>query len=219
MQPVTNLSNQRSYPQAPWLLKGYAVQTLHLVNIDQVRRLIPPELEIISIWPGKTLGNIYLSNYGSGSVIEYSELIVIPAFVSYQGKFGAWISHIYVDNIDSMAGGQEIWGLPKQLAEFTWEPGKSVTVCQQNQKLCSLKFNQQTLAWRQQLNVSTFSAMSDDLLVFTSKLNSLFGFIGSELEVPTESSFAGIGLGKPFLTNRFEQMSLQVDGPKAVGRV
>ncbi len=37
------------YPQPPWTLKGYAIQTLHLVNIDQVRPLIPLELEIFSV--------------------------------------------------------------------------------------------------------------------------------------------------------------------------
>jgi hypothetical protein len=57
------------YPQTPWRLKGYAIQTLHLVNVDRVRPLIPSELEIISVWPGKTFGSVYLSNYGSGSVL------------------------------------------------------------------------------------------------------------------------------------------------------
>ncbi|MEM5838755.1 acetoacetate decarboxylase family protein, partial [Pediococcus acidilactici] len=127
---------------------------MQLIDIDRVRPLIPSELEIISVWPGKTLGGIYLSYYGSGSVLEYSELIVIAAFVGYKGKFGGWVSHIYVDNPDSVAGGREVWGLPKELAEFTWEGGVSaaqpealaprkearVTVSQGNRLLCSLNY-------------------------------------------------------------------------------
>ncbi|OYD95413.1 acetoacetate decarboxylase [Nostoc sp. 'Peltigera membranacea cyanobiont' 210A] len=208
-----------SYPQAPWILQGYAIQTLHLVNVDQVRRLIPLELEIISVWPGKTLGSVYLSNYGSGSVLEYSELIVVPALVNYQSKIGAWISHIYVDNADSVAGGREIWGLPKELAKFTWEQGKYVTVHQENRKLCSLNYNQQSFAWRQWLSASSFSVKGADLLMFPAEVESVLGLIGSKLEIPAESPFSGIGLGQPWLTVRYEQMSLRVDGPKVVGQM
>ncbi|MBG1241082.1 acetoacetate decarboxylase family protein [Nostoc sp. NZL] len=204
------------YPQAPWTLQGYAIQTLHLVNIDRVRPLIPLELEIISVWPGKTIGSVYLSNYGSGSVLEYSELIVAPALVNYQRKIGGWVSHIYVDNTDSVAGGREIWGLPKELAEFTWEQGNHVTVHQENRKLCSLKYNRQSLAWRQGLSASGFSAKGADLLIFPAEFESLLGLIGSKLEIPSESPFSGIGLGQPWLTVRCEQMSLRVDAPKVV---
>jgi len=39
---------------------------------------VPSELEIISVWPGKTLGGfISLSHYGSGFSAEYSELIEV----------------------------------------------------------------------------------------------------------------------------------------------
>ncbi|WP_375510217.1 acetoacetate decarboxylase family protein [uncultured Nostoc sp.] len=207
------------YPQAPWTLQGYSIQTLHLVNIDRVRPLIPLELEIISVWPGKTLASVYLSHYGSGSVLEYSELIVVPAVVNFQRKIGGWVSHIYVDNADSVAGGREIWGLPKELAEFTWEQGKHVTVHQGNQKLCSLNYNQQSLAWRQWLSVSCFSAKGADLLIFPAEFESVLGLISSKLEIPAESPFSGIGLGQPWLTVRCEQMNLRVDAPKAVDQM
>ncbi|MBD2386559.1 acetoacetate decarboxylase family protein [Cylindrospermum sp. FACHB-282] len=205
------------YPSAPWTLRGYAIQTLHLVNIDKVRPLIPAELEIISVWPGKTLGSVYVSNYGSGSVLEYSELIIAPAMVGYGGKIGGWISHIYVDHADSLAGGQEIWGLPKELAEFTWEKGEDVTVRQGNRKLCSLNYQGQKLAWRQRLSISGFSAMGTDLLIYGAEFESLLGLIGSQLEVPPESPFSGVGLNQPFLTLRSDQLSLRVDAPQVLG--
>ncbi|MDZ8224944.1 acetoacetate decarboxylase family protein [Nostoc sp. ChiVER01] len=207
------------YPQAPWTLQGYAIQTLHLVNVDQVRPLIPSELKIISVWPGKTLASVYLSHYGSGSVLEYSELIIAPAVVNYQSKIGGWVSHIYVDNADSVAGGREIWGLPKELAEFSWKQGKHVTVHQENRKLCSLNYNQQSLAWRQWLSASAFGAKGADLLIFSAEVESVLGLISSKLEISAESPFSGIGLGQPWLTVRYEQMSLQVDAPKVVGQM
>jgi hypothetical protein len=207
-----------AYPQAPWTLQGYALQTLQLLDIDRVRPLIPSELEIIPVWPGKTLGGLYLSYYGSGSVLEYSELIVIVALAGYRGRLGGWVSHIYVDNPDSVAGGREIWGLPKELAEFKWEKGDRVTVRQGNRLLCSLNYNRQGFGWRQWLGASSFSTLSSDLLLFPSELESRLGLVSSKLEVPAESPFSGIGLGQPWLTVHCDQMRLQVSAPEVVGQ-
>ncbi|MBD2497759.1 acetoacetate decarboxylase family protein [Nostoc sp. FACHB-280] len=207
-----------SYPATPWILLGKAIASLHLVNINQVRSLIPAEFQIFSVWPGKTLGCVYLSDYREGSVLEYSELIVAPAIVSYQNQIGAWISHIYVDNADSVAGGREIWGLPKELAEFTWENDKRVTVRQGDRNLCTLNYTQQSLAWRQRLTGSSFSVQGVELLRFSAECEALLGLVSSQLEVPGESPFAGISLGQPFLTARAEQMKLKVAHPEVVGQ-
>ncbi|MBE9008086.1 acetoacetate decarboxylase family protein [Fortiea sp. LEGE XX443] len=207
-----------SYPATPWTLRGKAIASLHLVNINQIRSLIPLEFQIFSVWPGKTIGGVYLSYYGQGSVLEYSELIVAPAMVSYQNKIGAWVSHIYVDNTDSMAGGREIWGLPKELADFTWEQDKLITVRQGDRKLCTLNYSQQNLAWRQRFTGSTFSVRGVELLKFSAECEALLGLISSQLEVPGDSPFSDIGLGQPFLSARAEQMKLKVAHPKVVGQ-
>lgn len=206
-----------AYPQTPWTLHGYAFQTLQLIDIDRVRPLIPPELKIVSIWPGKTLGGVYLSRYESGSVLEYSELLVIAAFLSYEGKFGGWVSHIYVDNSDSVAGGREIWGLPKELAEFIWEENR-VTVRQGSRLLCTLNYSRQSFGWQQRLGASSFSAMDSNLLLFPAELDSRLGLVSSKLEVTAESPFAGLNLGQPWLTVHSDQMRLVVGGPKVVGQ-
>lgn len=205
------------YPQAPWTFKGYALQTLHPLDIDRVRPLIPSELEIISVWPGKILGGVYLSYYGSGSVLEYSELIIIAAIAGYQGKFGGWITHIYVDNPDSVAGGREIWGLPKELAEFTWESDR-VSVRQGDQLLCSLNYGQQGFGWRQWLGASGFSSKDSDLLIFPAELDSRLSLVSSKLEIPAESPFANVALGQPWLTVRCDEMRLKVGAPEVVGQ-
>ncbi|MBW4637437.1 MAG: acetoacetate decarboxylase family protein [Gloeocapsa sp. UFS-A4-WI-NPMV-4B04] len=206
------------YPQAPWTLQGYAIQTLQPLDIDLVRPSIPSELEIISVWPGKTLGGVYLSHYGLGSVLEYSELIVIAACVTHKGKFGGWISHIYVDNPDSVAGGREIWGLPKELAEFSWNNGSRVTVRQGNKLLCSLNYNQQNFGWRQWLGASGFSTLGSDLLIFPAQLDADLSLISSKLEVPADSPFASLAIGQPWLTVRADQMILEVAAPEVVAQ-
>ena len=208
------------YPQPPWTLQGYALQTLQPLDIQRVRPLVPPELEIVSVWPGKTLGGVYLSCYASGSVLEYSELIVIAAIAGYQGKFGGWVSHIYVDNPDSVAGGREIWGLPKELAEFTWEKGNRdrVTVRQGNRLLCSFSYAQQGLGWRQWLGASSFSMLGSNLLSYPAKLDAHLSLVSSNLEVPAESPFASLALGQPWLTVRSDAMHLKVGAPEVVGQ-
>ena len=206
------------YPQSPWTLKGYAFQTLHLLDIDRVRPLIPPELNIISVFPGKTLGGVYLSYYGQGSVLEYSELIVIAAFLNYKGNFGGWVSHIYVDNSDSVAGGREIWGLPKEMAEFTWEHDNRVTVRQGNRTLCSLGYNRQGFGLKQRLGASSFSTLGFNLLLFPAEVESRFGLVGSKLEIPLESPFASLNIGQPWLTVHADSLNLKVGAPEVVGQ-
>ena len=65
-----------------------------------------------------------LASFGPGSVLEDDELIVAAALTQHAGRSGFRISHIYVDDADSVDGGREIWGLPKDLAQFTWERGE-----------------------------------------------------------------------------------------------
>jgi acetoacetate decarboxylase len=214
------------YPPAPWNLQGYAIATLQFVDVARVRPLVPSELEIVSLLPGKTLGGIYISSYGLGSVMEYNELIVVSAIVNYAGKWGAWISHIYVDNPHSVAGGREIWGLPKELAQFSWEGSDSViaeplgyrvTVSQGNRQLCSLGYSQQSLTLQISLNGSFFSAKSNNLLWFKGEFQSLIGLIKGELEVTVESPFASLNLGQPLLTVACEDMRLIANSPQIVG--
>ena len=206
-----------SYPQAPWTLQGYAYQTLQLLECDRVRPLIPSELNLVSVFPGQTIGGVYLSNYGAGSVLEYSELIVVAALVSYGGKIGGWVSHIYVDNPDSVAGGREIWGLPKEMAEFTWTD-RSVTVKQGDRLLCQLKYNWQSFGLPIPLGASSFSSLGSNLLLFPAQLNARLSLVSSQLEIPLESPFGGLNIGQPWLTVYADQMQLTAGVPSVVGQ-
>lgn len=214
------------YPPAPWKLQGYALQTLQLVDVARVRPLVPSELEIISLWPGKTLGGVYISSYGLGSVMEYNELIVVGAIVNYSGKWGAWVSHIYVDNPNSVAGGREIWKLPKELAQFSWEGSDSVkasplgyrvTVRQGNCQLCSFNYSQQSLAVPLSFSGNVFSADRSNLLLFKGEFASRTGLIRCELEIPGNSHFASLNLGQPLLAAGCEDLRLTVGVPEIAG--
>jgi acetoacetate decarboxylase len=205
-----------SYPQPPWTLKGDAFVTLQLLDIARVRPLIPAELNIVSVLPGKTIGGVYLSKYSSGSALEYSELIIIAGFLSYNGKFGGWVSHIYVDNVDSVAGGREVWGLPKELAQFSWE-ASSVTVSQSDNLLCKFNYQRQSFGLPLKLGAAAFSCKESNLLIFPAFVEAKFGLVSSNLEIPTTSPFAELNIGQPILTVHSDRLNLVVDAPTVVG--
>jgi hypothetical protein len=214
-----------TYPKAPWTLQGYALQTCQLLDAKKVRPFIPPQFELVCVLPGKTVGGIYVSHYGTGSVLEYSELIVIAGLVSYSGQIGGWISHIYVDNADSVAGGRNIWGLPKELAEFTWEKNTSANsgyknrllVRQGERTLCQFSYNSPNFELQLPLSANAFSTKLDSIVLFKSQFESRFSLIATQLQVPSESSFANLGLDHPWLTLSCNQLRLVVGSPEAVG--
>lgn len=210
-----------TYPPAPWRLEGYAIQTLHWVDVDQTAPFVPPELEIVSLLPGKTLAGIYLSTYEAGSVLKYNELIVVPAFVRYQKHTGAWISHIYVDNEDSVAGGREIWGLPKEIAEFSWNHLGKVSVRQNQCELCQLDYKKGMLSlstwWQQGLTGTAFGSLGSELLCFQAQFKSQIGLLTANLEIPQQSPFAALNLGQPWLTVNLPNLELVAGVPQSLG--
>lgn len=215
-----------AYPSAPWTLRGYALQTVQLIDIERVRPLIPKEFEIVSVFPGKTIGGVYLSNYGPGSVLEYSELIVVAGLVRYTSRVGGWISHIYVDNADSVEGGREIWGLPKQMADFTWKDSdrttsgynKRVIVRQGEQTLCRLSYHPQNFGLPLPFSGDVFSTELASILLFKGELQAQVGLVSSEVQVPVGSPFATLGLEQPWLTFHCDQLRLVAGTPEVVGR-
>ena len=208
-----------SYPQAPWTLKGFAFQTLHLIDIAKASPFIPPELAIVSAAPGKTLGGVYLAQYGAGSSLEYNELIVVAGVVRREQTIGAWVSHIYVDNPDSVAGGREIWGLPKELAAFDWQVGAQRVVVQQDDRvLCSLSSSWRVSLLRQTITFPAYSLLNSDFLRFNATASANFSLIGAELEVPNTSPFERLIDTVPISAFGADSLELRVDAPKVVAQ-
>ena len=85
-----------AHPPPPWRLYG---------ELIIVPALVKP----------RALGGVLLANYTSGTLV-YRELIVF----SHATARGMVVSHIYVDDEQSLSGGHGIWGLPKELATFEY---------------------------------------------------------------------------------------------------
>lgn len=204
------------YPPPPWTLKGLALLTTQLIDIDAVRPWVPAEATIVQVLPGRTLGSLYFSIYRAGSSLEYSELIVAPALLAYGGKVGAWVSHIYVDSEASVAGGREIWGLPKEMAQFDWS-GLSVRVSQPQGELCSLTATptwlQLPAAVQPQVPGLVFTRLAGQLTWFTARLQGQSAIAQAHLSVGSSSPFYALGLGQPLLTLSLNNLTLQVQAP------
>lgn len=207
-----------TYPSAPWHLHGYGIQTLHLLDIDHARPFIPSDLSIVPVLPGKTLGGVYVAYYGTDSVMEYNELIVVSGLVSHAGKIGSWISHIYVDNPDSVAGGRQIWGLPKELAQFKWsfKDSPSVEVRQGDRSLCSVQCTWRSPTIPLPLAAPVFGMLDSKLLMFEGQGKFNLQIVGAKLHVPAESPFAPLNLGQGWLCVYSDPLSLTAGVPAIV---
>jgi Acetoacetate decarboxylase (ADC) len=104
-----------AYPPAPWRLAGHACLSVFVLPAAQLPAV--PEGFTPLVLAGRGLMVAGWVSYEEGSVLEYSEL-----FAAVAGRFGgrptATVTHMWVDSEPSMAGGRELWGYPKELAEF-----------------------------------------------------------------------------------------------------
>jgi hypothetical protein len=116
-EPVT-------YPAAPWRMVGSLWLSLFRLadDVDELR-------------PAGIYGAAFVS-YEEGSPLTYSELLVArPVTSDEPGRRGGiagvaralgarvQITDIWVDSPASMAGGRELWAIPKGLCDFTLDTG------------------------------------------------------------------------------------------------
>jgi hypothetical protein len=94
-----------------------------LLDINLARTMVPDDLPIVEVRPGRSAAAIIVADYQSRATFPYSELAVMPAMVRYRGVRGPWISHIWVNSQASLEGGRRMWGLAKEHADFSWDGG------------------------------------------------------------------------------------------------
>jgi acetoacetate decarboxylase len=210
-----------TYPPAPWNLFGNALQSLHLIDLERAKELVPSDLEIICVLPGKTLGGLYLSVYNTNSSLSYHELIIVAALVRYKKTIGFWISHIYVDHPESMAGGRSIWGLPKEIADFTWSD-RQVKVSQGNIALCQVQYGPVglPLPFSRNFKISgnVFGGLAQDILLFQGDFEAELKWIQYRLIVPPESPFAEVRLGHSWFAAQLSNLHLLANVPSTAGQ-
>lgn len=105
--PSTSSAGIASYPAAPWHMTGQLFLSLFRV----------PE-PVDALRPAGVYGAAFVS-YQEPSPLTYSELLVArPLKVEGQRGRRVSITDIWVDSPASVAGGRELWAIPKDLCDF-----------------------------------------------------------------------------------------------------
>ena len=174
----------------------------HLFPIDAVRPFVPAELKIIPVLPNRTIGFLCLAYYGPGSSVQYHELTVMSALVAYGWTWGLWVSHIYVDNEISQQGGREVFGLPKQMAQFDWEggrPGKA-RVLLEGRELISIAYGRPAFSINAPIGGRAICVAPGNRVIFsTHRLAASYGLTRMRIHVPADSELAALRFSRPLL--------------------
>ena len=117
------MSEPPSYPPAPWHTHGVAYLSPHLVRTRDLT--LPEGFEPLHIGPFTT-GLLGYVRYDAPSPLLYDELVWMPCMVRCKSagpRAKGWlVSVMYVNDNATLAGGREIWKLPKTLASFAMRP-------------------------------------------------------------------------------------------------
>lgn len=111
------------YPPEPWHLHGHAHVGVFLLPRGETPPPHSPRTRALTVF-GRTIVAAAFFRYTDPSPLTYDE-IMATQFVRDGWRPRVSITHIWVDSPDSMAGGRELWAIPKDLAEFDVTPGVS----------------------------------------------------------------------------------------------
>lgn len=115
MAPADPQSEAAPYPPPPWRLRGHAY--FHVLAIDAERLPPTPDGFRPLIVAGRGVVVAGWVDYRGGSILRYRELLA-AVVGRWSGGRSATVTHMWVDSPVSRAGGRELWGYPKELAEF-----------------------------------------------------------------------------------------------------
>ncbi|KTD13661.1 acetoacetate decarboxylase [Legionella gratiana] len=102
-----------AYPRGPYrfINREYLIITYE-TDMDLLRKIVPEPLEVVD--PLVKFEFIRMpDSTGFGDYTESGQ--VIP--VRYKGKMGGYTHAMFLDDLPPIAGGREIWGFPKKLAQ------------------------------------------------------------------------------------------------------
>lgn len=113
-----------SYPDQPWDLHGDAAAGVFLVPLHDLPSSPPPGFRPVRIL-GRAVVMTAFFRYREPSPLTYGE-IMATVLVRRGLRLRVFIPQIWVDSPASLAGGRDLWAIPKDLAEFHGDPTTSM---------------------------------------------------------------------------------------------
>lgn len=115
---------EQTYPPEPWTLCGDAFVSVWRLPEAELPAL-PDSVEPITI-AGTGIVVTAWVDYQEQGMLSYRELMATVA-VRDGAKPAASITHIWVDSETSLAGGRELWRIPKDMAKFELTRSRAIT--------------------------------------------------------------------------------------------
>lgn len=112
MRPRTPQNGRVTYPPEPWLLHGSACLSVWLAD---AAKLPPLPVRPVTVRGRVLVGTVFAAYRPPG--LAYHELAA-AVLVRRGRRFGVSVARIWVDSQVSLAGGRELWGIPKESATF-----------------------------------------------------------------------------------------------------
>lgn len=104
---------------APWRLTGDGFILVYHLGKTFLRQIIGADLAS-HLAGGPSL--VMLVNYHHSNAGPYQELLFIPGLFTRQGRRVSSITRIYVSTWASVVNGRRNWAIPKEQADFDWQP-------------------------------------------------------------------------------------------------
>lgn len=136
---------EEPYPPAPWQMTGQIWAAVAATGHD-VR--VPGDLTLLM----RHRIMLMLVNYTSGT-LRYHEAAV-GALVRRGWRIGVLVQRVWVDDLSSLWGGRRLWGIPKELADFTWTDS-AMSVKSDGEEFLAVEFG----AFKQRLPPITLSVV------------------------------------------------------------
>lgn len=213
----------RGYPPAPWELRGQVYGAMWLVPREQCTVELDPAFEPL-VLAGRVVVLGGFVNYQPGSVLVYREFMAaLGVRLRNRWRPGFTVTHIWVDDEQSLRGGRALWGVPKEMASFQWPAEQGVRwelrAEAQGQELISGRFERglglsaglrvpiplpdlQLLEGRVHASVVTFSTRPR--------------LMRGELTVPSTSPLASLGIAgrRPTLCYAMEDFQVHLEAAR-----
>jgi len=126
----------------PWTLTGNGIILVAHFPEAFIRAqgfLAPYQQRVYRGW----IGTVMLVDYATSPVGPYQELLFIPGLFRFGNITSFSISKIYVSSNDSVWNGRQNWGIPKELADFSFvtnsDGSQTISVRCDDQPVLSLR--------------------------------------------------------------------------------